>query len=314
MGNFNIGQFVYLSRKAQGLTQEQVCESANGEKCCSTETLSRIECGKQRPNYQTMRKLMKRLGKENCFCNPCLKTDDYCVLVWNRELKRTITLNNFEKADKILQKLEERLSLKYVTNRQYLLRTHALIDRMLKRITPQESLELLEIALRMSVRSYGTKLFRHELLVPQEVIIVCNIANNYGAIGELDKALKLLRILMNMLHDKERQQHYPDNLVAVVERNWIRWTGEQKRYAEAVASSSQAIRFWAKNGLATTLPGLYYARAYNLHKLKESSPDWQDYDNRKIYFDLEMCVQMDTLFRHEKGKELALEKMENWKE
>ena len=53
MGEYNIGQFIYRSRKAVGLTQEELCHNEFGEKCFSVETLSRIECGKQRP-YTTL--------------------------------------------------------------------------------------------------------------------------------------------------------------------------------------------------------------------------------------------------------------------
>lgn len=145
MGEYNIGQFIYRSRKAVGLTQEQLCHNEDGVMCFSVETLSRIERGKQRPNYRTMREIMHRLGKENCFCTPYLKTADYRVLEIKRELKRAIALNNYRTAEELLEQMEDGLSLEYMTNKQYLIRTHALIDRRLGRITIEEELSLIHI-------------------------------------------------------------------------------------------------------------------------------------------------------------------------
>lgn len=309
MGEYDIGQFIYRSRKALAMTQEELCECEDGMMCCSVETLSRVERGKQRPNYRTMRELLKHLGKENCFCGSYLKTDSYKLLEVNRELKRAIAVNEFERAEQLLGDLEKELSLEYATNRQYLIRTHALLDRVFGRITVEESLELMEKALRLTVRSYGTKYFFYEVLMPQEITIVCNIANSYGSLGNIDKALELVKIVHDMLHDETMQKRYPDHLIALVERIYVKWAGEKKKYIDAIVHCNRSIKHWTKNGTANTLPGLYYARAYNLQALKETSSDWSHYDQGKINFDLEMSIQLSELYRTEYIKISALKKL-----
>lgn len=309
MGEYSIGQFIYRSRKALGLTQEELCEGEDGYMCCSVETLSRVERGKQRPNYRTIRELMQHLGKETCFCGSYLKTEEYQVLELDREFRRMLVINDYGRAEELLEELESHLSQRFATNRQYLLYNHALLDRLLGRITAEEALELMEKALSLTLPSYGTELFRFEVLIPQEIVMVCNIADNYGNMGNVDKALELLEILKFILEDFTVIKRYPDALSAMVKRNRIKWIGEQKKYEEAVAGCSKEINHWVKNGTATTLPGLYYARAYNLQSIMDERDSWLNCSQEKINFELEMCAQLSDLFGNELRKKMALEKM-----
>lgn len=313
MGEYNIGQFIYRSRKAMGLTQEEMCQDENGNLYFSVETLSRIERGKQRPNYRTMRYMMRRIGKENCFCAPYLKTADYYVLELNRELKRLITLGEYESAEKILAQMEEQLSLRYATNRQYLIRIHATIDQRLGRISTEEALKLMETALQLTVHSYGTERFFFEVLVPEEVVIVCNIADCYGRLRNIEKALELLDILLMAMNDSTLQLNYPDGLPELVNRNRIKWLGEQGKYLEAVRECSKAIRECIEKGVAITLPSLFYARAYNLQMLKDTVLEWKEYDQKVINSDYVKCALLANLFHDENGKDRAIAKLKKEK-
>lgn len=309
MGEYNIGQFIYRSRKAIGLTQEELCQNENGIVCCSVETLSRIERGKQRPNFRTMRDIMRRLGKENCFCTPYLKTTDYRVLELKRELKRAITLNNYNEAEHLLGIMESALSLEYVTNRQYLVRLHATIDQRQGRITTEEELELLESALKMTVHSYETRSFFYEILLPEEIVMVCNIADCFGRIGNIDKALLLLQTVINMLDDRTLQINYPTGIYEMVNRNRIKWVGEQGNYRQAICDCDKAIKDCLKKQILNTLPSLYYARAYNMQKLRDSFPHHSDSRNDMIDFDYIKCALLAELIQDEKGRDKALSKL-----
>lgn len=325
MGEYNIGQFVYRSRKAVGLTQEELCHNEFGDKCFSVETLSRIECGKQRPNYRTMREIMRRLGKENCFCTPYLKTADYRVLEMKRKLKREITLNNYSQAEKLLEQMEQELSLEYVTNRQYLIRTHALIDQHFGRISVEETLELMEAALKMTVHSYGTKLFSYEVLLPEEIVIVCNIASCYGKLKNTEKAIALLQTVNDMLNDETLQfNSYPSGIREMVNRNRILWIGEQGKHREAITECDRAIEDCLKRDTLNTLPSLYYARAYNMQKLRENLSECPDrkedqmnraetllfteplYSTDEIKLDYIKCALLAELVHDRNGSEKAL--------
>lgn len=309
MGEYNIGQFIYHSRKAIGLTQEELCHDENGFLCFSVETLSRIERGKQRPNYRTMREIMKRLGKENCFCTPYLKTTDYRMLELERELKRVVTLNDYDEAERMLEQLENGLSLEYMTNRQFLIYMHALIDHKLGRITVEEELELLEKALQMTVHSYGTRRFSFEILLPEEIVIVCNIAFCHGEMGNINKALELLEMLMKMLDDQTRQINYPSGVYEMVNRNRIKWLGEQGRYGEAIHECDKAIAKCIKKNVLFTLPSLYYARAYNMQELKESIPPHLRSGGNEIEFNYIECALLAELVQDSRGRDKALAKL-----
>ncbi len=311
MGEYNIGQFIYRSRKAVGLTQEQLCHNEDGVMCFSVETLSRIERGKQRPNYRTMREIMHRLGKENCFCTPYLKTADYRVLEIKRELKRAIALCDYRGAERLLEEIEVGLSLDYMTNRQYLARTHALIDQRLGRITLEECLEILEAALEMTVHSYRTRAFSYEVLLPEEVVMVCNIANCYGKLGNMQRALQLLRSVNNMLNDETLQiNNYPAGIHEMVNRNCIQWVGEQGNYCEAILQCNWAIKECLKKGIINTMPSLYYARAYNMQKFREIYPECLSDGVNKVRLDYIRCALLAELIFDERGQRKALSRLE----
>ena len=311
MGEYNIGQFIYRSRKAVGLTQEQLCHNEDGVMCFSVETLSRIERGKQRPNYRTMREIMHRLGKENCFCTPYLKTADYRVLEIKRELKRAIALNNYRTAEELLEQMEDGLSLEYMTNKQYLIRTHALIDRRLGRITIEEELELMEIALEMSVNCYKTRAFSYFILLPEEIVIVCNIACCYGKLGNTQRALELLKSVDNMLNNETLQiNSYPSGIREMVSRNHILWIGEQGGYCEAILECNRAIADCVRRATLNTLPSLYYARAYNMQKFREVYPECLSDVENKIKLDYIRCALLAELILDQKGQKKALSRLE----
>lgn len=309
MGEYNIGQFIYRSRKAIGLTQEELCQNVDGVVCCTVETISRIERGKQRPNYRTMRDIMRRLGKENCFCTPYLKTTDYRVLELKRELKRAITLNDYDKAELLLEEMEGGLSLQYVTNRQYLTRLHAMIDERKGRITTKEKLELLERALKMTVHSYGTRTFFYEILLPEEIVMVCNIADSYGKLGDVTKALELLQTVTDMLDDTTLQINYPPGIYEMVNRNRIKWIGEQGRYKEAIEECDRAIKDCLGKYILNTLPSLYYARAYNMQKLREIYQRNPESGNGAVDLDYIKCALLAELVQDGNGAKKALTKL-----
>lgn len=309
MGEYNIGQFIYHSRKAIGLTQEELCKDENGYMYFSVETLSRIERGKTRPNYRTMREIMKRLGKENYFCTPYLKTTDYRLLELKRDLKRAVTLNDYDEAERMLEQLENGLSLEYMTNRQYLVYMHALIDHKFGRITVEEKLELLEKSLQMTVHSYGTRRFSFEILLQEEIVIVCNIAACYGEMGNIDKALELLDTLMKMLNDQTRQINYPSGVYEMVNRNRIKWLGEQGKFVQAIYECDKAIAGCVKKDILFTLPSLYYARAYNMQELKERVPPHLRSGGNEIELNYIECALLAELVLDSRGRDKALAKL-----
>lgn len=309
MGEYNIGQFIYHSRKAIGLTQEELCCDDDGIMCITVETLSRIERGRQRPNYRTMRELMQRLGKESCFCTPYLKTTDYSVLELKRDIKRAVSLKDYDAAEQMLERMEKELPLEYATNCQYLIYMNALVDFRRGRITEEEKLELLEEALQITVHSYGTRRFSFEILLPEEIIIACNIAGCYGNMGDIDKALELLEILKEMLNDRTRQADYPGGVYEMVNRNWIRWLGEKGKYADAIHACEEAIRECVEKNMLFTLPSLYYAKAYNLQKLKECIPACLRSKGDEVELNYIKCVLLSDLAQDSKGRDKALSKL-----
>ncbi len=311
MGEYNLGTFIRRSRKALGLTQEGLCFDEEGNQYFSEKTLSRIERGKQRPNYRTIREVMGRLGKEAYFYVPTLRTMDYRVLELKRELKKTIVRNEYEEAEIILRQIEENLSCDYATNRQYLIRMQALIDQKLKRISVEEELELLETALKLTVHSYGTENFHYEVLTSEEVVIVCNIASCYGMLENTERALELLQMVIDMLEDDElKDSRYPRGMREMVDANYIRWIGNQGRYQKAIEECDRAILYCIEKNTLNTLAGIYYMKALYQEKLWKENLELLFQKKERIELDYIICALLAEMIEDEKGLKLALSQLE----
>lgn len=311
MGEYNLGTFIRRSRKALGLTLEGLCFDEEGNQYFSEKTLSRVERGKQRPNYHTIQQIMGRLGKEAYFYVPTLRTMDYRVLELNREIKKLIVRYEYEKAEIILKQIEEKLSCDYATNRQYLIRTQALIDQKLGRISLEEELELLEIALKLTVHSYGTENFHYEVLTSEEVVNVCNIASCYGKLGNKERALELLQMVIDMLEDKELENNkYPRGMREMVDANYICWIGAQGKYQEAIKECNRAISYCIKQNTLNALAGIYYMKALYQKKLWKENSELSLQKKERIELDYIICALLAEMIEDEKGLKLALSQLE----
>ena len=151
MGLFDIGAYLRCTREAAGLTHPQVCDLPDGTQICTIENLS--------PGPRTLALLLKKLGKEEVFGECYLQTSEYEVLMLDKELGIMYAEFRYSEAEKILEQIEARLSVKYLTNRQYLATNHAMLDLKLKRITYEEAIPIYTEIMRMTQPQFGTKSF-----------------------------------------------------------------------------------------------------------------------------------------------------------
>ena len=85
---------------------------------------------------------------QSCSCvSPTAFLERYinCPILYSPTLPPPLTstafqMHNYRTAEELLEQMEDGLSLEYMTNKQYLIRTHALIDRRLGRIDIRDTL------------------------------------------------------------------------------------------------------------------------------------------------------------------------------
>ena len=138
MQNYRLGDYIRQRRQELNLTQEQVCAGI-----CEPVTLSRFENGRQTPSRTRINAILQRLG---------LPDDRYYALVTPEELeiealkKEIIACNALDSAKEGFSKVEQLEKLVNTDDnleKQFILRSKALLGYLEGRYTKEEKLRML---------------------------------------------------------------------------------------------------------------------------------------------------------------------------
>jgi len=103
MALFNVNLMIRESRKAKGLTQEQLAEGI-----CTRETIVRLENGRNKPNWFVYREIMLRLGlSQDFYTDEIASNDDVHLVRMFNKCKCFIATRHFEEAKAMLDVIEK---------------------------------------------------------------------------------------------------------------------------------------------------------------------------------------------------------------
>ncbi len=298
MASFSIGLYLRCVRETLGLTHQQVCELTKWSEICTIENLSYIENGKRHPSQHTLFLLLERLGKKEVFGDCYLQTDEYEVLVLEKELSLALGGFRYGEAEEILKKIEARLSTKYLTNRQYLAANHVILDLEFKRITPEEAIELFKKILKMTFSAFETDAFEKAFLTPWEAIIIFQIGNVYGDMGDYGKAVEILEKTYRNLLRYPDKFFYGEKVYANYMRAIIKWKGEMGKIEEAFEMGEHEIEKIFETGYAELLSGLLYARSYNTNEMLKREGITKE-ERSEINSGYEIAALVSEMFQEE---------------
>lgn len=269
-----VGEMLKEKRLEMGLTQKDVCEGL-----CSPVTMSRIESGAQTPSKSTLGALLQRLG---------LPGECYYALVNGREaemdrLQIEITAcNTREDRQAGLEKLERLEQLnenKDPIVQQFVLRSRAILGKReggaIVPYTPQEKLELLEQAIRLTVPGFDGKRLTRRLYSTNEIKLLNQIALAHYNAGEKEKALDFYRQLMALCEGDFEESRKKDGLLTLIEGNYARLLCLERKFEEALGVAHKGLKVCREYGQYRMLPHLlgFIAESYcflgNTEKSKE---------------------------------------------
>ena len=261
-----IGEYIRSQRKKQGMTQEALCDGI-----CDISTLSRLERGKQTPNWNKVSALLHRLG---------LPEDRVFVLVSKHDLeiqalKRDIRTGEveFEKAERAdrppireqvmaqLKRLEEIIEENDVINRQYILSTEETLGAPDGPYPPFQRRRMLEKAIRMTVPGFRldrAERFRYCL---EEMTILNKLARTFSLEGKREEAINLYsRLLQNMEENSRELEDYPGKF-CLVAHNYAINLALAGQYKEALELAQRGQRTGVQYGDYLFLPGFLAIQA-----------------------------------------------------
>lgn len=250
-----VGELLKERRTELGLTQESVCKGV-----CSPVTLSRIENGTQNPAKTTLTVLLQRLG---------LPDECYYALVNEREaeidrLQTEITACNArENAREGLEKLdrlEELNKEKDPLVKQFVLRAKAALGKregdMIVPYTPQEKIELLEQAIRLTVPKFDGKRMTRRLYSTNEIKLLNQMALAYYNAGEKETALDFYRQLMALCEGDFEESRKKEGTMTLIAYNYARLLCLEQKFEKALGIARKGWEVCTKYGQYLMLPGL----------------------------------------------------------
>lgn len=258
-----VGEMLKEKRMEMGLTQKDVCEGL-----CSPVTMSRIESGAQTPSKSTLGALLQRLG---------LPGECYYALVNGREaemdrLQIEITAcNTREDRQAGLEKLERLDELNNDRDpivKQFVLRARAILGRKegdaIVPYTPQEELELLGQAIRLTVPKFDGKNLSRRLYSTNEIKLLNQMAIAYYNAGEKETALEFYRQLLALCEGDFEESRKKDGLLTLIAGNYARLLCMERKFEEALGVANKGIKVCREYGQGWMLPHLlsYVAESY----------------------------------------------------
>lgn len=254
MGEYSKSAIIKYTRKALGMTQEELAEFI-----CEPATLARYESGKIDPTDDKFLRLMEKMGEQgNVFLFP-VKTDLVEVAEEMEDLQKAVEQQDWDNAEKIRHNLllNEKFILEYPENRQYLKRIEVIISYNLGKIDEMEAIRELEEAWGYTCARVQSKEFSlNHIYRETEILILHNIAVFYKILGQFEEACIYYERLDRYL---QRDDMINDcKPVYVIYLGYSNVLGMMGRYEESIEICFRAIRRALMNNQVNYLYNFYY--------------------------------------------------------
>ena len=273
MENFFLGEYIKQRREALGLTQRQVCEGI-----CTPVTLSRIENGTQTPSRTRINAILQRLG---------LPDDRYISLLSKNELKIEALKKEIVAcgvAEKVHEGFEKLAQLEKLTDpddqiaRQFALRSEVLLGRLAGQYTPQERINLLMQAIRLTVPRFNLEEIEQFLYTRDEITIINQIGIAYSDDGQNKKAAEIYDQLLRYI-----RKHFDETITSIgvlplVLYNYARVLDLCGRYKEGAELAQECRKACIQYGHYQELPRCLEIEAECRHFMGD------DESSRELYY------------------------------
>lgn len=280
MANYRAGDMIRLTRKAVGLSQEELSDNI-----CSVQTLSRIETGKVSVKREIYQQLMERMGRSGAKAYSALSVEEFELLDLMLKVGTAVYRHEYEEAEGYLQQLKAGLDISDVgINFQYVKRIETIIDFRLKRISKECFLQELEQVIGLTIPDYKELL---DLVYPftgEEVQLLMNIATAYHEFENYEMAVRIDGMLLRSLASGYMGVQNAVQLELLLTNNKAQEYGGLGEHEKAIALSRDAIQKAKANKMVTILPNCYTEIAWNMiEQIEEGERDRAELDICKRY-------------------------------
>lgn len=239
------------NRQHQGYSQEELSEGI-----CTPETLSRIETARRAPNTSTFRALAEKLNLREDYYYSSIETDDLTLLDQEWQITTLIMNRRWERAEKALQEMREKLDLSYGCNRQYVANVRFTIECAAGRIPVERQFESAREILAITVgnvpEAENVEEWREDFwerpFSSEEIGVMMNMADALRNEKKWGQVQFLLEKLLNHYQmSRVRPEFHFRRLIMIVAR-LTGCTGKTGKWKEELIYSEEGIRLCRVSG------------------------------------------------------------------
>lgn len=272
MNVYFLGEHIKKQREKLGLTQEQVCAGI-----CEQVTLSRLENGRQTPSRTRVNAILQRLG---------LPEDRYYMLLTKNELeiealkKEIVACNALDRAKEGFSKLEQLEALvdpEDHLEKQFLLRSKALLGCLDGRYTKEEKLKMLLQAICLTIPDFDLEQIGAHLYTVDEMKLINQIAGVYSDLGQNKKAADIFYQLLKYVQKHQQETVISSGMLPMVLGNYARALDLCGDYEGAVDYAQQGIEACVRYGHYQMLYACLAIQAESYHFMQQDEKSAEAY-------------------------------------
>lgn len=262
MGEYSKSAIIKYTRKALGMTQEELSEFI-----CDPVSIARYESGKINPTDEKFLRLMEKMGEKGSVFFFPLET---CLVEIEKdieELKKDVEQYKWEEAEKVCirLRLNDKFNLGYPENKQYLKWAETLIKYRAGKLDLQQSIYELEEAWGYTCGRFSTKEFPlNRIYRETEIRILHDLAVFYKISGQYKEACDYYKRLLQYFENRDMvNDDKPVYVIYLGYSNVLGLMGEHEKSRELCFKAIQ--RGLMKNQM-NYLYNFYYNIGYSLQK------------------------------------------------
>ena len=258
MALYNANSMIRETRKAKGLTQEQLAEGI-----CTRETIVKLENGSRKPNRFVLKELMVRLGLNlETYPDEFTSVKDMQIVETYNKCHELLRLQKFEAVKIILDEIEAQKNSPggkgwqsgighyyFLVLKSGLYSTNTLEPGGNKYFNPKLGIEFSVEAIKLSRPDFEIEKIPAYFLASHEFMKLNTIAIAYEAMGEKSKALDIMR---NLKANAERNYSVeapgiPNKWYNILLSNMTSFLQRNGQYEECIKAAEEGMEMVMKH-------------------------------------------------------------------
>ena len=258
-------------------SQEEICIDENGNEFLQARHLSRIEKGENRPSKENFQLLTKKMGRTLDWIMPILETDSIETLSMRQDMIYLTNMRKWDEVQKILDVLCKKMGTEACQKpriQQEIQSIRATKLFQTKMIQPKEAQEYCKKALACTFPLEWLSHRELPFLQREEGMIISDIADMYGKMGNIECAENLFQKLYEVYRPQQQFLKVNTPACSVILGGYSQFAGDIARYQKALELDQNNLEHELATYYIVLSGELLYSKAWDYYELdKEEYKD-----------------------------------------